>query len=131
MTPNDLDRLYDEARPERPFSNSSQGYGWMHNWCGRCVHDKSARHETENGPGCPLVAVAMMGRTPIQWLAETEDAWVYGDFHCIEFRDEDDGVGPEPQPIPTPPGQGELLPREAFEGHRMLTPLPEPSEVAL
>lgn len=55
----------------------------------------------------------------------TEEAWVFADFHCIEFRDENDGPGPEPQPVPTPPGQGELLPRAEFEGVRMLTPLPE------
>lgn len=122
MTPNDLDRLYDEARPEAPFSNGSQGYGWMHNWCDRCIHDKAARQGNE-GQGCPLVLVALMGRTPVQWLAQTEEAWVYGDFHCIEFRDEDDGPGPEPTPVPTPPGQGELVPREDFEGHRMFVPV--------
>lgn len=129
MDANSLDRLYDEARPERPFSNGSQGYGWMARNCDHCIHDKSARSD-DYGPGCPLVMVALMGRTPIQWLAETEEAWVYGDFRCIEFRSEDDGPGPEPQPIPTPPGQGELLPREDYEAVRMLTPLPETAEVS-
>lgn len=124
MAPDDYDRLYAEARPESPFSNGSQGYGWMARNCDHCIHDKPAR-EGRDAEGCPLVLVALMGRTPIQWLAETEEAWVYGDFHCIEFRDEDDGPGPEPTPVPTPPGQGELVPREEYTGVRMLTPLPE------
>jgi len=122
MEPGNVDRYYDEARPERPFSNGSQGYGWMANNCDRCIHDKPAR-EGREGEGCPLILVALMGRTPAQWLAETDEAWVYGDFTCIEFRNEDDGPGPEPQPIPTPPGQGELLPREDYQAVRMLTPL--------
>lgn len=128
MNPDDYGRLYDEARDEAPFSNGSQGYGWMANWCDRCIHDKPAR-EGRDGEGCPLVLVALMGKTPIQWLAETEEAWVYGDFHCIEFRGEDDGPT-DPQPIPDPPGQLTLLPREDYEGHRMLSPLPEPQAVS-
>lgn len=122
MSPDDYDRLYEEARREAPFSNGSQGYGWMAANCDRCIHDKDAR-EGDGIGGCPLVLVALMGRTPIQWLAETEEAWVYGDFHCIEFRDENGGPGPEPTPIPDPPGQLTLCPRADFEGHRMLTPL--------
>jgi hypothetical protein len=127
MTPDDYGRLYAEARDETPFSNSDQGCGWMARNCDRCLNDKPAR-EGRDGEGCPLVLVALMGRTPIQWLAETEGAWIYGDFHCIEFRDENDGPGPEPQPIPDPPGQLTLLPRDTYEGHRMLTPLHQHEE---
>lgn len=128
MSPDDYERLYDEARDETPFSNGSQGYGWMARNCDRCIHDKPAR-EGNDGQGCPLVLVALMGRTPIQWLCETEEQQIHADFHCIEFRDEDDGPSPEPTPIPDPPGQLTLLPRDEFEGVRMLSPLPEPQAV--
>jgi hypothetical protein len=121
-----LDEEYEAARPVPPFSNSSQGCGWMANNCDRCLHDKEARNDT--GPGCPLVAVALMGRTPAQWLCETEKDWTYGNFRCINFRNENDGPGPEPQPIPDPPGQLTLAPRGDYEGHRMLTN-PQPQEV--
>jgi hypothetical protein len=129
MGPEDYDRLYDEARDERPFSNGSQGYGWMAANCDRCIHDKPAR-QGDGSQGCPLVLVALMGKTPAQWLCETDEDWVHANFRCIEFRDESDGPGDEPQPIPDPPGQLTLVPRETFEGHRMLTPLPEHERVA-
>lgn len=124
MTPDDYDRLYEESREGSPFSNSSQGYGWMANNCDRCVHDKPARQGNE-GQGCPLILLALVGRTPAQWLTASDDDWVFANFQCTEFRDENGGPGPEPKPIPTPPGQGELLPRADFEGHRMLTTAPE------
>ncbi|MFD8740828.1 hypothetical protein ACFV06_38750, partial [Streptomyces sp. NPDC059618] len=100
--------------------------GWMANWCDRCVHDRPARQE--EGPGCPLVLVALMGRTPAQWLTPDADAdaHVFAEYHCIEFRGEDDGPGPEPQPVPDPPGQFCLWPREPFESVRMFVqPCPE------
>lgn len=125
-------RTYDEAfaaaTDGAPFSNGSQGYGWMANNCDRCLHDKPAR-SNDPGEGCPLVLVALMNKTPAEWLAETEEAWVYGNFTCIEFRDENNGPGPEPTPIPDPPGQLTLLPREDYTGHRMLTPLDAPQMV--
>jgi hypothetical protein len=93
--------------------------------CARCVHDASARNEEENGPGCPLVLVALQGRTPRQWLTPDEDSLVLGDFTCVEFRDENGGPPPEPRPVPDPPGQLTLVPRERYQGHRMLTSLPE------
>lgn len=109
-----VDALFDQARTERPFSNADQGEAWMARWCGRCVHDRPARQMT--GAGCPLVLVAVMGRTPAQWLTPNGD----GELHCVEFRGEDDGPGPEPQPVPDPPGQLALWPRERFEGVRLL-----------
>jgi hypothetical protein len=47
-----------------------------------------------------------------------------GQYTCVEYRHEDDGPA-DPRPVPTPPGQGELFARDGFEGHRMLTALPE------
>jgi hypothetical protein len=45
----------------------------------------------------------------------------------VEFRDENGGPPPEPTPVPDPPGQLVLVPREQYEGHRMLTTIPEPA----
>ncbi|MFD8384290.1 hypothetical protein ACFV2X_38210 [Streptomyces sp. NPDC059679] len=127
MTPDDYDKLFEEARDGAPFSNSSQGYSWMANWCDRCIHDKPAR-QGNDGQGCPLILVALMDKTPIQWLCETKEQAIHADYHCIEFRDEDDGPGGEPRPIPDPPGQLTLLPRGEYEGVRMLTPF-EPDQI--
>lgn len=132
MTPDDYDRLYEESRKGSPFSNSDEGYGWMANWCDHCINDKPARNGDDTN-GCPLILVALMDRTPIQWLDQkrlTPDGRMYelhsraDQYHCIEYRHEDDGPA-DPRPIPTPPGQGELLPREPFEGYRMLTAAPD------
>jgi len=104
----------------------------MDNWCDRCVHD--SEELVDKGQGCPLILVALVGRTPAEWFEqpwqqvpgrpEGHTAPVLGDtYHCVEFRDEDSGPGPEPQPIPDPPGQETLWPREPFEATRMLVPL--------
>jgi hypothetical protein len=114
VIPGTLDELFEQARPVMPFSNSDHGMSWMSRWCDRCVHDRPARQGRE-GEGCSLVLVGLMGRTPAQWL--TPDG--VGDYHCIEFRGEDDGPGPEPTPIPDPPGQLALFDRAPFEGVRM------------
>ncbi|MGC9540214.1 hypothetical protein [Streptomyces sp. UG1] len=126
-------RTYDEAftaaRDGSTFSNSSQWEVWAAKNCNRCIHDKPAR-QGDDANGCPLILIALMGKRPAEWLTQTEEQAVYADYTCTEFRDEEDGPGPEPRPIPTPPGQGELWPREPFEGHRMLTPL-EPATEAV
>jgi hypothetical protein len=127
-------RTYDEVMAgslDRPaFSNGTEGHAWMDNWCDRCVHDKPLRDGGPTDPttgilGCPIIAVAYQSRTPAEWLEQ--EPFALGDqFHCIEFRDEDDpGPPAEPQPIPDPPGQEALLPREACEGVRMLVPAGE------
>ena len=113
-------RTYEEidadARDGSPFSNGTEGEGWMANWCYRpCIQDKN--------DDCPLILVALMGKTPAEWMEQPRgDSGykVFGDqYHCIEFRSEEDGPNPEPQPIPDPPDQGLLLPREPFEATRM------------
>lgn len=126
----DYDALYDEARDEPAFSNSDEGYGWMDNWCARCIHDKDQRDDVDNpGPGCPLILISLMGRRPIQWLDGPRDEHgrysIADQYHCIEYRNEDDGPGPEPQPVPDPPGQLTLAPREQYEGVRMFVQAPE------
>ena len=120
------EQAWETAREERPFSNGTEGYAWLDNWCGRCVHDKPAR-EGDDANGCPLVLVSLFGRTPIEWLPQDREGLIrLGDsYHCMLFRDEDEGGGdPEPKPIPDPPGQLALTPREPYEAARMLTDWP-------
>ena len=133
MTPDDYEQLYAESLDEPAFSNSDEGYAWLDANCARCIHDKPAR-EGDDGNGCPLILISLMGRRPIQWLdGPRDERGLYsreGQYHCVEFRHEDDGPGPEPTPLPDPPGQCVLLPREDFEGVRMLTPQPESQAVS-
>lgn len=136
MSPDDYQKLHDEARDEPPFSNGDEGYGWMDANCSTCIHDKPTRNG-DDGNGCPLILVALVGRTPIQWLDQkrvTPDGRMYelysraDQYHCIEYRHEDDGPT-DPQPVPDPPGQLMLLPRGDYEGVRMLSPLPDSQAV--
>lgn len=123
------DEAFQRAKEGSPFSNGDEGYGWMANWCDRCVHDREAR--AFEGSGCPLVCVALNRRTPVEWLDQKTTGpdgllipYSIGDqYRCMYFRSEDDGPDPEPTPIPDPPGQLTLTPREPFEQARMLTPL--------
>lgn len=123
-------RTYDEAfaaaRDGSPFSNGTEGHAWQANWCDRCLHDQSVRRDDvkpdprNNGLlGCALMAVALTGKTPSEWLEQ--DRFNLGDqYHCIEFRDENDpGPGYEPQPDPPLPGQLVLFDAGPYAGTRM------------
>ncbi|MET7477958.1 hypothetical protein ABZT17_26825 [Streptomyces sp. NPDC005648] len=116
-------RTYDEAikdaRSEGTFSNSSQWDVWSAKNCDRCVHDKPARQNDEAN-GCPLILIALEGKRPAEWLTQTEEQEIHADYTCTEFRDEND-PDTQPRPLPVPDGQGELLPRGPYEGHRILT----------
>ncbi len=117
-----FDAALDAARDGSPFSNGFEYDHWAANWCDRpCLHDGPfQRGETDLG--CPLLMVALMGKTPSEWLEQ--DRGRLGDqYHCVEFRDEDDPGGHEPVPIPDPPGQETSLPRDPYEGVRMYSPL--------
>ncbi|ASU81530.1 hypothetical protein CDO52_00865 [Nocardiopsis gilva YIM 90087] len=126
----DYDDAYARARERAPFANGTEGYAWIGQWCGSCVHDREGRAMT--GPGCPLILVSLMGRTPAEWLDGPRDEQglcsLHDQYHCMYFRDEDDGGDPEPRPIPDPPGQEALLTREGLEGARMLTGCPQPAK---
>lgn len=123
-------RTFDEADAaaldRSAFSNGTEWDAWSGTWCGRCEHDKDT-------PGCPLVLVAMLGKTPAEWLEQPPgEHGPYNSnlYHCVEFRDENTpGEGREPLPIPDPPGQETLLPREPYTGVRMLAQ-PTPERVA-
>lgn len=99
-------RTYDEAfaaaLDRRPFANGTEGYSWTANWCDRCLHDKGTRDGT-NDRGCELLCVAIMGRTPVEWL-EQDRARLGDQYHCTEFREDDDPYGDnEPDPTDPPP----------------------------
>lgn len=52
------------ARDVRAFSNGTEGYAWMGNWCHECKHDDE---ETEKW--CPILTLAMIGeKTPAEWV---------------------------------------------------------------
>lgn len=117
-----------DARDTPAFSNGTMGYGWMANWCDRCTNDDMEKRDPSGILGCPIIAATMVGKTPIEFLAQTERDDILGNYTCIEFRDKDDPGSGEPTPIPDPPGQELLLPREPFEGARMFVQ-PQGSEV--
>lgn len=112
---------YERARDRVPFSNGTEGYDWMENWCARCIHDGYGLGKDE--PQCPLITVAYCGRTPAEWLDGPRDEHgrygICDQYHCVMFRDRDDPGGREPEPVPDPPGQTTMWPREPFEGVRM------------
>jgi hypothetical protein len=123
------DQAWGTAREGSPFSNSDDGHAWLEANCQRCINDKPAREGHEED-GCPLICVALLGRTPIEWT-RTDNPRSFGEkFRCMYFRDEEDGGDPEPQAIPDPPGQLALAPREPFEASRMLTEFPQPVGVS-
>ncbi|RKN40762.1 hypothetical protein [Streptomyces hoynatensis] len=128
MSPDDYDALFAESRDRRPFANGTEGYGWLDANCSTCIHEGPSRQGHEE-QGCPLVLLALVGRTPAQWLDGPRDAegryGIADQYRCIEYRHEND-AGPEPRPVPEPPGQLTLGPREPLEGVRMLTALTEP-----
>jgi hypothetical protein len=113
------EEIYASALDRPAFSNGSEWEIWSANWCQKCVHEKALR-EGRDSLGCPLVAVAMChGRTPIEWLTpdSTEGP---DDYHCIEFRNEDDGRGGNGgRPDDPIPGHGVLIPREPYVGTHM------------
>lgn len=120
-----LDEIDAAAVDGFPFSNHTDWEIWSYNWCERCRNDSPAL--IDQGKGCPLILVALMGKRPTEWL----DGEGPSKYTCVEFRSEDDGPGPEPQPIPDPPGQATLLPREPYQGVRMYAGVAQkPAEVS-
>lgn len=124
-------RSYDEimadAKDKPPFSNGTEGYAWMANWCEDCT-----KNDEETELWCPLLSVALLGRTPVQWLEqpwqqvkgrpEGVTAPALGDtYHCTEFEerpewpgDDDPDEGPPPDPSPPPVAEGQVDMFEVF-----------------
>jgi hypothetical protein len=111
-------RNFDEAHAaamEKPaFSNGTESEAWEENWCGRCIHDAKFR-QAGVGDGCPLMLVAVLGRTPAEWIDQRPNGHRLGDtYHCTEFRDVEDGPGDEPEPEPIPVIDGQMDMFEVF-----------------
>lgn len=119
------DEIWADAKDEPAFSNGTEGYGWTAANCGTCKNDSPEL--VDKGEGCPLILVSLMQRTPVEWLDQKrigpngilETYGIDDQYHCVEFRDQDEPGGEEPTPVPTPPGQGSLFDREPVEGVRM------------
>lgn len=126
------------SRPEPAFSNGTEGYGWMANWCDRCLRDAPHRN-MGTGSGCPLILVALQDRTPAEWLDGPRDergAYSIEDqYHCIEFKAPGGGGGGEPRPKPDPRGMDGLFPRPERAARMLVQPDPavelQPVDAAL
>lgn len=120
----DFDTAWEHAHEGSPFSNGTDWEIWSYNNCETCAHDADTR--TGDAPlsaGCPLIAVALLGRTPREWIPG-EGKYCGDAYNCVMYRHEDED-DPDPKPIPDPPGMDALFPREDCEGPRILLPAPE------
>lgn len=122
-----------EAAPEgHTFSNATEFDYWSGAWCARCLREAPLRSGLKNAQGCPLVAVAMLGRVPQEWFRQP-DSEVFTErgmdvvnlFHCIEFRGPGGGGGGEPKPKPDPPDMDGLFPRPERRARMLVRPQPE------
>lgn len=64
----------ERAKPDAPFSNSTDGCSWMAIWCEDC------RHEAD----CPLLLLAITGFTPAAW--QERDHASLNRYICLEFE---------------------------------------------
>lgn len=72
----DLDIELARSSDVRPFSNGYEGQSWMLLWCLDCATDEDT---------CPLVAVALLGRTPAAWT-EREPGGL-NRYTCHEYEE--------------------------------------------
>ena len=100
------------------FSNGTEGYGWMANWCDRCVNDHSTHlREPDYDNGCPHIC-SMMNHEPIPAMIRLDEG-VWGSWTCMDFRrcscdrGPDDPSEPDPEP-PVHPGQGAMFDADAL-----------------
>lgn len=102
------------------FSNHTEFEMWEVNWCDRCLRDAPFRR-MDKGFGCPILARALLGEQPAEWLQQPDDHYPSDAYHCIEFRAPGGGGSGEPKPIPDPPAQDGMFPRPD-PAVRMLVP---------
>lgn len=106
-------RTYEEAeaaaRPGSPFSNSTEHEIWSARWCDRCANDTPAM--VDRGEGCPLVLIALLGKTPAEWTRKGLSS-----YRCAEFVDvRDVSLPPRRQPHEEIPGQEALVALEEVQ----------------
>lgn len=137
-----LDEILATARDVASFSNGTEGYGWMENWCyAPCMNPAEvAWQRYEDGKrktppkdfpgGCPLIMAAMIGKTPIEWPDQWdgESPYPIDRYHCVEFRGPDDGDGRDPRPRPRrdPPNMDPLFEAPPRSVRLLTQPQPEP-----
>lgn len=124
----DYEDAYKRSREGVPFSNGTEGYGWMANWCDRCTRDAPFRNGIAS-TGCPLILISLSERTPAEWLDGPRDEHgrysIADQYTCIEFKAPGGGGG-GPRPKPEPPDMDGLFERP--ETHtRMYVQTPEPA----
>lgn len=97
------DEIYDDAADEPAFSNNSEYEIWAERWCYRCKVDAAFQRD-ETLEGCPLLTVAVMGRTPKEFVDAVDPREAQGDYECTEFvPDDDEDGGEDPMPVPPVP----------------------------
>lgn len=86
-----LDIDFDDARERSArvaaFSNGYEAEDWQDAWCGTCRHD-SQGVVTPAGQAevfCPLVDVALLGRTPAEWT-EIDRTALAGRYRCERYE---------------------------------------------
>ena len=79
------DELFVDAADRAAFANGSEGEAWTAAWCERCTRDDLA----DVDGGCPLLLVALMGRTPVEFVPGPTDAAgrvsLTQQYRCTEF----------------------------------------------
>lgn len=69
------DEAFDRSAAKPPFANGFEGESWMRIWCEECRYE----------PDCPLILVALCGRTPGPW-EEIDDQSLTHRYTCHEFE---------------------------------------------
>jgi hypothetical protein len=127
------DEIEASARDGAPFSNGTEGYAWQSQWCDRCLVDAPFRNGLKGATGCPLLLIALGGKTPAEWI---EQPWgehgpsLYDRYHCVEFR-RPGGGGGEPRPKPEPKGMDGLFPRPERRTRMFVQPELQPERHVL
>lgn len=77
------------ASADRPaFSNGHEGEVWENDWCGTCVH--GGQVSNADGGGCPLLGLALLGRTPAEWEPRVPGG-LLARYECTAYRAADPG----------------------------------------
>ena len=76
------DEEWERAASRVPFSNGTAWDMWAFRWCEQCVNDGMGGTDPDGKPWCPLITVALAGRTPAQWTEKTPPLQ---DYECSEF----------------------------------------------
>ncbi len=82
----DLDAELDRAEDTMPFSNSTDGYAWTDRWCGRCLKNTN--------DDCPLLTVALLGKTPFGWIEMHGQDLVWR-YLCAEYQENEEPTCPK------------------------------------